>query len=460
MHHRKAEAKRILPLIGLLVVLAVMGVTKLYQSDSAITATTTATIRLRSGPGVDYAEIGLILRGTDLPVLGRDAQGDWLLVENAGATGWIAGWYCQIDGDLKQVEIATLSDDQPEPDYPTLADFWNGDAEWVLDVPDTGLPIGESDTIYMGDGEYWSYLHASQASAGIVDSCGNPVEFPGCVTRWVSTDDGQHFELVEPTCLLPCDSCPCGEYDRTWQQQYPRVFRDPAGGWTMVFETGASSILAFSEDGINWTRHRLVPYTGVWQTSYDPCRPYTEIGEHPFITRDYDCMAGGPPGLYITEGKLYVLVGLGQNPGHMGCYWSWLGSWSFSPCEENPLISGADTYGPVNISGAEANPYFDFRYITSADIVYSDSWYYMTYEGIRGPSSRDAGGDDQFGLAFARSQAIDSQWETYPGNPVLGDVSDNVGVGHADLLIVDGVSYMYTATPAFTRGRYRLQFIK
>jgi hypothetical protein len=198
----------------------------------------------------------------------------------------------------------------------------------------------------------------------------------------------------------------------------------------------------------------------VWQTSYDPCRPYTQIGEHPFFSQDYDCMAGGPPGLYIADGRMYVLVGLGQNPGHMGCYWSWLGSQSFSPCEENPLIAGSEVYGPVQASEGEANPYFDFRYITSADIVYSEGWYYMTYEGIRGPSSRDAGGDDQFALAFARAQTIDSQWETYPGNPVLGDISDNVGIGHADLLTVDGVTYMYTATPAFTRGRYVLQFVR
>jgi hypothetical protein len=33
---------------------------------------------------------------------------------------------------------------------------------------------------------------------------------------------------------------------------------------------------------------------------------------------------------------------------------------------------------------------------------------------------------------------------------------DNWGIGHADLLIVDGVTYMITATSTSTRGRYRL----
>ena len=49
---------------------------------------------------------------------------------------------------------------------PTLEDFWNGDAEWVMDIEDVGLPIGESDTVAMGDDVYWSYLHASDQSAG------------------------------------------------------------------------------------------------------------------------------------------------------------------------------------------------------------------------------------------------------------------------------------------------------
>ena len=32
---------------------------------------------------------------------------------------------------------------------PTVADFWEGRAEWVIDIPDVGLPIGESDTVAM-----------------------------------------------------------------------------------------------------------------------------------------------------------------------------------------------------------------------------------------------------------------------------------------------------------------------
>src|SRR4051794_1414275 len=96
----------------------------------------------------------------------------------------------------------------PSP-APTLADFWDGRAAWRLDVPDVGLPLGESDTLVGPDGQLWSYLHASYESAGIRDRWGVPVPFPGCVTLWKSTDGGRHFTLVAPTCLIDCAAQPC-----------------------------------------------------------------------------------------------------------------------------------------------------------------------------------------------------------------------------------------------------------
>jgi hypothetical protein len=85
--------------------------------------------------------------------------------------------------------------------------------------------------------------------------------------------------------------------------------------------------------------------------------------------------------------------------------------------------------------------------------------FYMTYEGIRGPGPGD-GGDTQFNLGFARSTTnqIDGKWEKYPGNPVLGDVPGNVGLGHADMIVLDGTTYLYTATSGSTRGRYILKW--
>ena len=54
---------------------------------------------------------------------------------------------------------------------PTLDDFWDDTATFEVDVPVTGLPMGESDTVVLQSGmfseaELWSYVHASDRSAG------------------------------------------------------------------------------------------------------------------------------------------------------------------------------------------------------------------------------------------------------------------------------------------------------
>lgn len=340
---------------------------------------------------------------------------------------------------------------------PTLTDFWNGQASWRLDTADTGLPVGESDTLYLGGGAYWSYLHASTQSAGVVDSCGAPVEFPGCVTRWVSTDGGRRFRLAEPRCVLRCDSCPCDADDHVSQQQYPRIARSDDGWFVMVYEHGGAAWVAYSGDGLWWERPQRVQGTGLWRFEDWTCTHPQIIAPHPNFGHEMDCMAGGPPGLLLANSKVYVFVGLGQNPAHMGCYWAWWGSGRFSPCEENPLFDGAAEYGPPDVLGSAAGPYFDFRFATSADVIRTpDGAYYMAYEGIRGPSAPGLWRDDQFGLGLARSTVVDGVWEKYPGNPILGGVMDNWGIGHADLLAADGVTVMYTASSQTTRGRYVL----
>jgi hypothetical protein len=69
------------------------------------------------------------------------------------------------------------------------------------------------------------------------------------------------------------------------------------------------------------------------------------------------------------------------------------------------------------------------------------------------------GRDNQFGLGFARSTALDSAWERYPENPIIMDLADNWGIGHADLVVIDSVTYLYSATSQTQRGRYRLVWI-
>jgi hypothetical protein len=184
------------------------------------------------------------------------------------------------------------------------------------------------------------------------------------------------------------------------------------------------------------------------------------VGPHPNVPADaFGCLSGGPPGLYVQGSQMWVFVGMGENPGHLGCYTGAVddGAAGLKPCQANPLFAGASTYGPTNATGAAANPYFDFSVVSAADVLRVGDRYYLTYEGDRGPTP-GAAGDTQFNLGFARSVTarIDGPWEKYPGNPVLGDVPGNVGLGHADLIVLDGATYLYTATSPTTRGRYVL----
>jgi hypothetical protein len=157
--------------------------------------------------------------------------------------------------------------------------------------------------------------------------------------------------------------------------------------------------------------------------------------------------------------RLFVFVGLGQNPGSMGCYRGLLGTQAalLRKCENNPLFTGASTYGEG--SGAAASEFFDFRTISSADVIQVSNRYYMFYEGVRGPDE-GAAGDTQFALGLARSltREIDGPWETYPHNPILVDLPGNVGVGHADVVVDHGETILFTSLDGESRSRLTLRW--
>lgn len=85
----------------------------------------------------------------------------------------------------------------------------------------------------------------------------------------------------------------------------------------------------------------------------------------------------------------------------------------------------------------EANPYFDFRTVSAAEVLKVGERAYIFYEGARGTVPGDPG-DTQFGLGLARSATheVDGPWEKFPGNPINVNLPGNVGLGHADVLIV------------------------
>lgn len=344
--------------------------------------------------------------------------------------------------------------------FPTLADFWNGTARFALDVPDTGLPMGESDTLVMSNGELWSYVHASDRSAGVRDSCGAPVAFPGCVVIYKSHDGGAHFVLeANAICQMPCAQCPCeAEIDHTPQQQYPRVAFG-GGVFFMAYEYLGGVYVRRSADGLNWSAPTRLALSGIWHLWFRNCPAHERIGAHPFVQKDYECLAGGPPGIFIDGDRIFVFVAMGQNPSHMGCVVGRVSqpADTFTRCRANPLFTGARTYGARTATGATMNANFDFRTISSAEIIRAGNRYYMLYEGVRGPGPADVG-DNQFGLGLARTRTsqIDSAWEKFSGNPILQDLPGNIGLGHADVVTIDGETFVYTSLDGVKRSRLKL----
>ncbi len=235
---------------------------------------------------------------------------------------------------------------------PTLVDFWEGRAQWVQEVFNVGLPVGESDTLIGPDGRVWSYLHASSDSRGILDQWNERVPFPGCVTLWQSDDRGLSFRMFAPRCLIACKGFPCGAVaDDIDQQQYPRVAQAASGLWVMVYEWRAQIYLRTSADTLNWGPSRRVPGTGAWAAISAPCQPHERIGPHPFVPPqdERSCLAGAPPGLFIEGEQMYVFVGMGKNPGHMGCFRGLVveGVRGLTPCGANPLFRGGRQLWPA-----------------------------------------------------------------------------------------------------------------
>lgn len=109
MNHRR----RILPL-ALLIALAALLAGPLPaaasdQQQAAVTATTTANLNMRSGPSTGYGVRTVIPSGTAVPVVGRAASANWLQVNYQGVTGWVAGWFVTVVGDVNSVPVVSAA---------------------------------------------------------------------------------------------------------------------------------------------------------------------------------------------------------------------------------------------------------------------------------------------------------------------------------------------------------------
>jgi LysM repeat protein len=71
-----------------------------------VTAVTQYNLNFRTGPSTGYGIIYTIPAGTRLTVVARGPSG-WIQVKYGGRTGWVAGWYCTITGNLGALPYKT-----------------------------------------------------------------------------------------------------------------------------------------------------------------------------------------------------------------------------------------------------------------------------------------------------------------------------------------------------------------
>jgi len=97
-------------------------------------------VKLRSGPGVLYDQVGLLLLGQKAPAKGRSPGNEWILVEYPGIPGghaWVFSLYVTIDPPVQLPVV------EPPP-TPTLAMTATIDptlaARWIVTTEPTRLP--------------------------------------------------------------------------------------------------------------------------------------------------------------------------------------------------------------------------------------------------------------------------------------------------------------------------------
>jgi hypothetical protein len=97
-----------------------------------------ADINVRGGPGIDYALLGKLLPGQQVPAVGRSPGGDWVQIaypEAQGGVAWVYAHLVTLSGSLPVVELPPTPTPLVTPTLdPTLA------AQFIREIPPTRLP--------------------------------------------------------------------------------------------------------------------------------------------------------------------------------------------------------------------------------------------------------------------------------------------------------------------------------
>lgn len=122
-----------------------------------VTVRTLYSVRLREGPGTDFAVLATIPFNVVVPAVGRNEDSSWIQVKYEGQTGWIAARFVSVRGSLDSLPIGGAQE-APAGDVSltvvnnldrSLTIVLTGPARYTLFVP-----AGESKTFQILAGTY------------------------------------------------------------------------------------------------------------------------------------------------------------------------------------------------------------------------------------------------------------------------------------------------------------------
>jgi dienelactone hydrolase/uncharacterized protein YraI len=133
--------RRILLLIGLILVLASVGT---VSAQSTVTVITLNELRLRSGPGTQFDVITKVPVNTTLTADARNPASDWVRVNYNGQVGWLFVGQLRVRGRVSTLPTPDAANNPSAPPTPP-----NG----AIDVLDRYVSTGNADYYHL---VYWS----------------------------------------------------------------------------------------------------------------------------------------------------------------------------------------------------------------------------------------------------------------------------------------------------------------
>ncbi len=91
------------------------------ETGAELTGKAKATINVRSGPGNDYEVLGVLRRDSEVRIVAKSEDAEWLQViypPRSKLRGWVLAESLEVEGDMSAVAIAT-PEEIPLPEVPT-----------------------------------------------------------------------------------------------------------------------------------------------------------------------------------------------------------------------------------------------------------------------------------------------------------------------------------------------------